>query len=235
MTSVLKLHQGSERGFADHGWLRSFHSFSFADFYDPLKMGFRSLRVINEDFIAGGGGFPMHGHRDMEIITYVLEGALEHRDSHGNSGVITRGEVQRMSAGSGVRHSEFNHSAHEQVHLFQIWLLPNKQAHKFSYSQKSFEHDLTAKKIVLIASGDPRDGAIGINQDADIYVGRLSAGEIVPYATLPERGLWLHVCRGKLKIEDTHLTSGDAAEISGVPAIQINALESSEFLLFDLA
>lgn len=232
---MLKVRRSEERGRANHGWLRSQFSFSFADYYDPEHMGFRALRVINEDYIAGGTGFPMHPHRDMEIISYVESGALEHKDSHGNVAVIRPGEVQRMSAGTGVAHSEYNHSKTEDAHLFQIWILPDRTGHAFSYGQKSFAEDLASKKLVLTVSRDGRDGSISIQQDADMYVSKLPAGERVDFPLRTGRHAWLQVVRGTLTLNGEALRKGDGVAVSEEQKLAIEAREPSEFLLFDLA
>lgn len=232
---MIKIRKSDERGYNDIGWLRSHHSFSFADYYDPRYMGYRSLRVINEDVIAGGGGFPMHGHRDMEIITYVVDGALEHKDSHGHTGIIRRGDVQRMSAGSGVQHSEMNHSPDQAVHLFQIWILPRTAGGKFIYKQKSFEEDLAQKKLVLIASGEPREGAIPVNQDVDLFISRIKAGDSLHYETMLERGLWMQIVRGRGQIDGHKVQAGDGVAVTEVSRVVFNAEQDSELLIFDLA
>lgn len=231
----MKIRKSQERGFNDIGWLKTYHSFSFADYFDPQHMGFRSLRVINEDTIAGGGGFPMHGHRDMEIITYVVDGALEHRDSHGHSGVIRRGDVQRMSAGRGVQHSEINHHRDQSVHLFQIWILPRTPGGDFSYKQKSFEKELSENKLVLVASGEPRDGAISVQQDVDFFIARVKAGESLQYEVMPERGLWWQMASGRGEIEGIALHAGDAVALTDTHRVKFVAQADSEILIFDLA
>lgn len=232
---MIKLRKAAARGFADHGWLRTYHSFSFADYYDPEQMGFRTLRVINEDFVAGGGGFPMHGHRDMEIITYVIDGVLEHKDSHGNSLLIHPGEVQRMSAGTGVRNSEFNHSPDQPVHLLQIWILPRKNGLKFSYKQKSFVKLMQEQKLVLIASGEPREGAVSIAQDVDVFSGHVRAQESLQYAAMADRGLWLQMIKGCGQVDGFDVSAGDGLAMTDTSKFQFSATEDSEFLLFDLA
>jgi redox-sensitive bicupin YhaK (pirin superfamily) len=231
---MLKLKRSNERGRGDHGWLKSRFSFSFADYYDPAAMGFRALRVINEDHVAPDSGFPMHPHRDMEIITYVVEGELRHKDSHGYSEVIRPGEVQRMSAGTGVFHSEFNPSSDAPVHLLQIWILPDKTGIPFGYGQKSFEKDLAEKKLVLAVSGTGRDGSIAINQDADLYVSRPKAGDRVPFELRPGRHAWLQVVKGRLRVNGEELAPGDAVYGSEEKLLEIEAREAGEFLLFDL-
>lgn len=223
------------RGHADHGWLKSAHSFSFADFYDPGRMGFRSLRVINDDRIDGGQGFGMHPHRDMEIITYVVEGALRHRDSMGTSEVIRPGEVQRMSAGAGITHSEYNEDAHAPVHLYQIWILPKVRGGSSTYAQKSFDEALNAHEKVLVVSGDGRDGSIPIKQDADLWVSRRPAGARTEFAVREGRGLWVQVVKGGLKAGAQELRAGDALIVQDEAALTLESLTDSEALIFDLA
>ena len=231
---MIRLRKAAERGFADHGWLRSFHSFSFADYYDSEHMGFRSLRVINEDFVAGGGGFPMHGHRDMEILTYVVDGVLEHRDSHGNAMLIHPGEFQRMSAGTGVRHSEFNHSQDKPVHLLQIWILPRQNGLNFSYKQKTFTKQMLEQRLVLMASGEPREGAISIAQDVDVFSAHLHSGQTLQYAAMADRGLWLQMIKGAGQVNSLEIVAGDGVAMTNTARFQYTATEDSEFLLFDL-
>jgi redox-sensitive bicupin YhaK (pirin superfamily) len=232
MITVRKSH---DRGRANHGWLKSQFSFSFADYYDPEHMGFRALRVINEDHIQGGTGFPTHPHRDMEIISYVASGALEHKDSHGNVAVIRPGEVQRMSAGTGVAHSEYNHSKTEDAHLFQIWIIPNQTGIPFSYGQKSFEKDLNEKKLVLTVSNSGRDGSISIHQDADLYISRLKKGDGLQFELRTGRHAWLQMVKGAIALNGQDLETGDGAAVSEESLLKIEAKEGSEFLLFDLA
>lgn len=232
---MLTIRKSKERGYADHGWLKSRHTFSFADYYDPEFMGFRSLRVINEDRIAGGTGFGMHGHRDMEIISYVVDGGLEHRDSKGNIAVIKPGEVQRMSAGTGVMHSEYNKLPDRDTHFFQIWILPDRAGTAFGYGQKSFEEDLNSKDMVLVVSRDARDGSIGINQDADLYAARMKIGKTLEFKPRSGRHLWLQVVKGQIEINGTSLEVGDAASSSDEPLWKIAAKSDAEILLFDLA
>jgi redox-sensitive bicupin YhaK (pirin superfamily) len=232
---MITIRKSDARGYADHGWLKSHHSFSFADYYDPKHMGFRALRVINEDQIAGGGGFPMHSHRDMEIITYLADGALEHKDSHGNSSVIRPGEVQRMSAGTGVSHSEFNHYPDRAAHLFQIWILPNKTGSNFSYAQKSFEKELQSEKAVLVVSQDGRDGSISIQQDADLYISRLAKDASWTFSLPKSRHAWVQVTKGKIQLAGKNLEQGDAAAISEEESLRFQASSDSEIMLFSLA
>lgn len=234
---MIQVRRSSERGHADHGWLNTFHTFSFADYYDPTFMGFRALRVINEDWVKPGMGFGTHGHRDMEIITYVLEGELAHKDSMGNGSSIKPGEVQRMSAGTGVRHSEFNHSKKDWVHLLQIWLLPESDGIKPSYEQKTFPDAEKQGKLRLIASPEARDGSVKIHQDANVYASLLSKDDKVEHKFEPGRYGWLQVIRGEIKLNGESLKAGDGAAIEKEQAIQIAAAngDQSEILLFDLA
>lgn len=223
------------RGHANHGWLDTHHSFSFADFYNPRQMGYRSLRVINEDRVNGGAGFPTHGHRDMEIVTYIVSGALEHKDSTGGHSVIKRGEVQRMTAGTGVRHSEFNASGSEPVKLLQIWILPNQGGLTPGYEQKLFAEEDKKNRLRLVVSPDGRDGALSIHQDAEIYASVLDAGAEVEHALAKGRGAWIQLVSGALLVNDQALAAGDGLAIEEVDAVRIAASAPSEFLLFDLA
>ncbi|MFO0748757.1 MAG: pirin family protein [Myxococcota bacterium] len=234
---MMQIRRSLERGFADHGWLRSFHTFSFADYLDPRHMGFRSLRVINEDRVAPSAGFPTHAHRDMEIISYVLSGALEHKDSIGSGGVIVPGDVQRMSAGSGVFHSEFNASARDPVHFLQIWLVPDARGIAPSYEQKAFQSEDKRGRLRVIASKNGREGSVTIHQDATLYAGLFDDGEEARYRLAPGRHAWVHVARGGLLVNDTHLEAGDAAAIEGGPdeVIRLAKGKDAEVLLFDLA
>jgi redox-sensitive bicupin YhaK (pirin superfamily) len=224
-----------ERGFADHGWLRSFHTFSFADYHDPRHMGFGALRVINEDRVQAGQGFGTHSHRDMEIISYVLEGALEHKDSMGTAAVIRPGEVQRMSAGTGVMHSEFNSSKKELVHFLQIWILPNQAGIEPSYEQKAFSEEERRGKLRLVASEDGREGSVTVHQDVKLYAGLLGAKDRVRHETLPGRKTWLHVARGSVEVENQTLEAGDAAAITDPGTLVLTGKPSAEVLIFDLA
>jgi redox-sensitive bicupin YhaK (pirin superfamily) len=232
---MIEIRRSDERGHANLGWLDSRFSFSFADYYDPKHMGFRSLRVINDDKVAGGAGFGMHPHQDMEIITYMLDGSLAHKDSMGNGSTIRPGEVQRMTAGTGIRHSEFNPSD-ETAHLLQIWLLPRERGLKPSYDQKFFPGEAKAGKLALIASPDGRDGSMRIEQDATLYASWLTTGESVRHELAPGRHAWLQVARGTLKLGDNTLHQGDGAAVSDEAAVVIEGQtdEGAEFLLFDL-
>jgi redox-sensitive bicupin YhaK (pirin superfamily) len=231
---MIRLRKSSDRGHLNHGWLDTFHTFSFGDYYDPAQMGFRSLRVINEDRVAPGQGFGMHGHRDMEIVTLVLEGELEHKDSLGHGEVLRPGELQRMSAGTGIRHSEFNPSASEWVHLYQIWLLPREKGLAPGYEQKAIPAAET-NEWRLIASPEGDHGSLTIQQDARLLLAKLSPGESAQHALDPGRHAWVQVLRGKVRLGEDELAAGDAAAISDEPAVAIAATEAAEVLLFDLA
>ena len=231
---MITLRRSEERGGGNHGWLNTKHSFSFSDYYDPKFMGFRSLRVINEDWVQPGHGFPTHPHRDMEIITYVLEGALEHKDSLGTGSVIRPGDGQRMSAGTGIRHSEANPSQKESVHLLQIWITPDKQGHKPGYEQKEFRADEKRGKLRLLASPDGRDGSVTIHQDAKLYVSLLEPGEAVEHKLESGRHAWLQVAKGAVELNGKPLHPGDGAAISDELQLRIKATDSAEILLFDL-
>ena len=232
---MITIRPAVERGGGNHGWLDTKHTFSFADYWDPKGMGFRSLRVINEDRVAPNTGFPTHPHRDMEIITYVLEGKLEHKDSLGTGSVILPGDGQRMTAGSGIRHSEFNPSTSESVHLLQIWIQPEKAALQPSYEQKSFPEAEKRGKLRLIASRDASDGSVKINQDANLYVTLLKPGEEVTHDFVPGRFGWLQVARGAVELNGKKLNQGDGAAISDEKRLTIQGSEDAEVLLFDLA
>jgi len=232
---MIAIRKAQERGHANHGWLDSFHTFSFADYYDPREMGFGTLRVINEDRVAPGKGFGKHPHRDMEIISYVLEGALEHKDSMGTGSVIRPGDVQRMSAGTGVFHSEFNASPDEPVHFLQIWIEPNRLNVTPGYEQKTFP--LTEKKgrLRLIVSPDGSDGSVHINQDARVYATVLEGGGDVVTYTLPAgHEAYIHVARGSVSVNDTALNAGDGAKINGEHELRLSQASGAEVLLFDL-
>lgn len=231
---MLTVRKSNERGLADHGWLKSRHTFSFADYYDPQFMGFGPLRVINEDRILGGTGFDTHPHRDMEIISYVISGGLRHRDSMGNVAVIKPGEVQRMSAGTGIRHSEYNDQLQETTHFFQIWIQPNKAGVAPGYGQKSFESELKSQKLVHVISPDGRDGSISIHQDANMFISRLSKDQSLNYKLASERRLWIQVVKGSLRINNAEVMTGDAVAAKDIGSAEIFAKEDSEILLFDL-
>ena len=232
---MITLRKANKRGHANHGWLDSCFSFSFAEYYDPQHMGFASLRVINEDVVQPGKGFGTHGHRDMEIITYILEGALEHKDSMGNGSVIRPGDVQRMSAGSGVQHSEFNPSQGELVHLLQIWIEPNVTGIQPGYEEKHFDAVSKRGRLRLIASSDGRDGSVKIHQDAAVYAALLDGAERVRHALAPGRKAYVHVARGKVAVNGQPLAAGDALKASGESEIVIETGDNAEILLFDLA
>jgi redox-sensitive bicupin YhaK (pirin superfamily) len=232
---MIKVRNGTARGHAEHGWLDSRHTFSFADYFDPSHMGFRALRVINEDRVAAGQGFGKHSHRDMEIISYVIDGGLEHRDSMGTGAVIRPGDVQRMSAGTGVTHSEYNASDQEPVHFLQIWLLPDKRGIPPGYEQKTFSNEDKAGRLRLVASPDGRDGSVTIHTDARMYAGRFDKGQAAEHPLATGRHAWVHVVRGNARINGTELASGDAAAISGEGVVSIEGIDASELLVFDLA
>ncbi len=232
---MITLRQSSDRGHANHGWLDSYHTFSFANYYDPNHMGFRALRVINEDWVQSGKGFGTHGHRDMEIITYVLDGVLEHKDSLGNGAVITPGEVQRMSAGTGIMHSEFNPSQTEPVHLLQIWILPDRQGLQPSYEQRAFGLEERQGKLRLIAARDGREGAVTIHQDVDLYSAVLQKGDRVSYQLQPNRYGWLQVAKGEVSLNGNALKAGDGVALSEAESLKIGTDTGAEILLFDLA
>ena len=232
---MIQIRKGDERGHANHGWLDTHFTFSFADYYDPEHVHFRTLRVMNDDRVAGGGGFPMHPHRDMEIVTYVLEGALEHRDSMGNGSVIKPGDIQYMGAGTGVTHSEFNASETEPVHLYQIWMFPEKQGLKPTYGQRNFSEAEKRGKLRLLVSADGRDGSVKIRQSNDLYATVLGAGEMVKHELKPERHAYVQVARGSVTLNGTKLEEGDGAAISDEKAVQITGVKDAEVLLFDLA
>lgn len=230
---MMTIRKANERGHAEHGWLDSYHSFSFADYYNPQWMGYRSLRVINDDLVMPGMGFGAHPHQDMEIITYVLSGALEHKDSLGNGRTIRAGEVQYISAGSGVRHSEYNPSPTEAVHFLQIWIVPDAKGVKPRYAEKSLR-EAPAGKFNLVASKAGRDGSIAIHQDADLWVARLDAGQQVTQPLAANRNAWLHVAEGEIVLNGQTLSGGDAAAISSEAKLEVTASKPSQVLLFDL-
>jgi hypothetical protein len=230
-----EIRRSNERGQADHGWLRSQHSFSFADYFDPEHLEFGPLRVINEDRVQAGAGFGTHGHRNMEIISYVLAGKLAHKDSMGNGSGIGPGDVQRMSAGTGVMHSEFNPSATEPVHFLQIWILPNETGLKPGYEQRSFDLEKKSRSLVLVAAPDAREGALKVHQDAELSLAVLPKGEKLNYNLRAGRQAWVQVGRGKVTLNGSLLDAGDGAAISGERVVDLTANDRSEILLFDLA
>lgn len=232
---MLTVRQSNQRGHFNHGWLNTYHTFSFDQYYDPRYMGFRSLRVINEDFVAAGRGFPKHGHRDMEIITYILEGALQHEDSMGNGSVIRPGDVQRMTAGTGVRHSEHNASKDEQVHLLQIWIIPTADNLEPGYEQKAYSVEERQNKLRLIASRNGHDGSVTVNQDVSLFAAILDADNRVKYEMDETRFGWLQVARGSLDVNGERVNQGDGIVIVAESELAIRATEPSEILLFDLA
>ena len=229
------IRRGTERGFADHGWLVSRHTFSFAGYHDPQHMGFGALRVINEDRVAPGAGFGAHSHRDMEILSWVLDGALQHKDSLGTGAVIRPGELQRMTAGTGVTHSEFNASKTEPVHFLQIWILPERGGLVPSYEQKAFSAAELDNVWCLVASGQPRDGAVTVHQDVHLSISRLAAGRSLSYAPKAGRRVWLQVARGSVEVDGVVLEAGDAAGWVDAAALDVRAVSAAEILLFDLS
>ncbi|HEX4141060.1 MAG TPA: pirin family protein [Candidatus Methylacidiphilales bacterium] len=230
---MITVRKSNERGHAEHGWLDSYHTFSFADYYDPAHTHFRDLRVINEDYVAPEMGFGMHPHRDMEIITYVVSGALQHKDSMGNTAVMRGGDVQRISAGTGILHSEVNASTKEPVHLLQIWIVPDHKGVKPGYAEKSFAQAAPGK-LHLVTSKTGRDGSISINQDADLYLGKLRVGETIAHVLGAKRHGWLQLIKGELNVNGTKLQPGDAAAIKDTQKVILTAAADAEFLLFDL-
>ena len=231
---MIQIRKSNERGHANHGWLDTRFTFSFADYYDPKHVHFRTLRVMNDDRVAAGGGFPMHPHRDMEIVTYVLEGALEHRDSMGNGSVIKPGDIQHMSAGTGVTHSEFNASESEPVHLYQIWMFPEKQGLQPAYGQKNFSEAAKRGRLRLVVSPDGRDGSVKIRQNNELYATVLGEGETVRHALKPERYAYVQVARGSVELNGIQLGEGDGAAFSEEKAVELTGVKNAEVLLFDL-
>lgn len=233
---MIKIRRRNERGHTNLGWLDSYHTFSFGEYLDPDHMGFHKLRVINEDTVKGGGGFGSHPHRDMEIVTYVLQGTLEHKDSIGNGSVITEGDVQRMSAGTGIIHSEFNHSESEPVHFLQIWILPRDKGLKPSYEQLSIDPNAIKGSLCLIATGknDKQNQALRLNQDVDIYLSSLETGQEVKHKIEADHRLWIQATRGSLILNGKNLEEGDGASISNEQGIGISTNDTIEFLLFDM-
>ena len=232
---MLQIRHAADRGAANLGWLDSRHTFSFADYHDPQFMGFGPLRVINEDRVQPGQGFGTHGHRDMEIISYVLDGALEHQDSMGNGSVIRPGDVQRMSAGTGVRHSEFNHSQSEVVHFLQIWILPEREGAPPSYDERTFGDDEKRGRLRLIGSRDGRDGSVVIHRDVDLYAALLADGDEVAHRARDGRKIWLQAARGSVSVNGEKLTAGDGVAVVGERKLTVRGLADAEVLLFDMA
>ena len=231
---MIELRKSADRGMAAHGWLKSAHTFSFAGYHDPQQMGFGPLRVINEDRVQPGMGFGTHGHRDMEIVTYVLEGALEHKDSIGSGSVLRYGDVQRMSAGSGIMHSEFNHSREEPVHFLQIWIMPDVTGIPPEYEEKNFDAASKRGVLRLVASADGREGSVRLHQDAAVFASILEAGQSVTHTMSPKRGAFVQVARGEVSLNGTLLRAGDGAKISGESALVFDQAKDAEFLLFDM-
>ena len=231
---MIALRKSQDRGHANHGWLDSYHTFSFAGYYDPEEMGFGTLRVINEDRVAPGMGFGTHPHRDMEIISYVLEGELAHKDSMGTGSVIRPGDVQKMSAGTGVSHSEFNPSAQKPVHFLQIWIEPNQRGVKPSYEQQAFSVEQKKGRLRLIASPDGADGSVKIHQDARVYASVLEGDDAVTYALPADRSAYVHVARGSVQLNGTALSAGDGAKINAEKEIRLSNGDGAEVLLFDM-
>ncbi len=231
---MIKIRRSEERGVASHGWLNSHHTFSFANYYDPNHMGFGPLRVINEDRVQPGRGFPSHGHRDMEIISYVIDGGLEHNDTLDNGSVIRPGDVQRISAGTGIRHSEYNHSQSDRVHFLQIWIEPKKQGLHPSYDQKSFTDEEKTGQLRLVGSPDGRDGSVLISQDVELYTSIVPEGETVRHQPKSNRLIWVQAVKGDFTLNGTEMSSGDGAAIEGEDIIELKATAKSEVLLFDM-
>ena len=231
---MIRVRPADQRGHADHGWLNTFHTFSFADYYDEKQMGFRNLRVINEDRVAPGEGFGTHGHRDMEILSYVLEGALAHKDSMGTGSTLRPGDVQRMSAGTGVMHSEFNGSKSELVHFLQIWLLPKRRNLEPGYEQKTFPPAERAGKLKLIASPDGAGGALTIHADARVYAGLLEKGQTSELPLPKGHGAWVHLAKGRAKVNGRELSAGDGAALEDEPSVKLEGVDAAELLVFDL-
>lgn len=232
---MIQVRKSTDRGHANHGWLNAYHTFSFAGYQDRQHVHFRALRVMNEDRVAPGQGFGTHPHNDMEIVTYVLEGALEHKDSMGNGEVLRPGEFQRMTAGTGITHSEFNPSDTEPVHLYQIWLFPDKKGHTPSYEQKRFPDELLQNRLRVVASPDAEEGSLAIHQDAKIFLSKLDAGASVEQPIAPGRHAWLQVLRGSVTLNDIPLDTSDGAAVSDEQILKIEANETAEIMLFDLA
>ncbi|KAI3589998.1 pirin family protein [Cupriavidus sp. CER94] len=231
---MIEIRKSEDRGYADHGWLKSYHTFSFADYYDPRHIQFGPLRVINEDRVAPGMGFGTHGHRDMEIISYVLEGELAHKDSMGNGSVIRPGDVQRMSAGTGVRHSEYNHAADATTHFLQIWIMPNQQGIEPGYEEKTFDATEKRGRLRLVGSPDGADGSVVIHQDVRLFAGLIDGDEAATLALQPGRQAYVHVARGRVTVNGQPLETGDAAKLAGEDAVSLEKGADAEVLVFDL-
>jgi hypothetical protein len=231
---MLTVRKSEDRGHFNHGWLNTYHTFSFSGYYDPRHIGFRALRVLNEDFVQPGRGFGMHPHENMEIVTYVLEGALQHKDTMGHGSVIQAGEFQRITAGTGMSHSEFNPSPSEPVHLVQIWILPDKKGLTPAYEQRSFDNGAAHNRLRLVASPDGRDESLTIHQNVELYLGRLDAQQHAEHTFQPGRHGWLQVLRGAVEVAGQTLTAGDAAALSEEPRLTVTATQPAEILLFDL-
>ena len=231
---MIKIRKAKERGHTEGGWLDSWHTFSFADYYDPNHLGLGVLKVINEDRILGGTGFPTHGHQEMEIISYVVEGALEHKDSMGHSTIIRPGEIQRMSAGTGITHSEYNHQKDEKTHFLQIWILPALSKIEPSYGQKSFVHQLESGALLLVASHSGREDTVSLNQDVDIYVCKSSNSGAKKYSISGQRKIWIQMVKGELKVSGSKILPGDGAAITNAPELNLEWAPYCEFILFDL-
>ena len=232
---MIQVRPAAERGRTEWGWLDSRHTFSFGEYHDPRHEGFRALRVINDDRVRPGAGFGTHGHRDMEILSYVLEGALEHKDSAGGGGVIRPGEIQFMRAGTGVRHSEFNHSKAEPVHFLQVWIAPDERGLRPAYGQLAFDREAAARSFVLLASSDGREGSIQVHQDVDLWVSSIGAGRSGEVRLRPGRHAWIHVARGSVSVNGTALGEGDGAAVSGEESLSFVGQAGAEVLMFDLA
>lgn len=228
------LRKADDRGSADHGWLDTHHTFSFARYYDPNHMGFRSLRVINQDKVAPGAGFPPHSHSDMEILSYVVEGSLEHKDDMGNGSIIPTGGFQLMSAGTGVTHSEFNPSSKDKVHFLQIWIIPNEGGLKPSYNEIPKEALQEGQKLTLVASPEGKDKSMVIHQDAKVYLGRMKKGDIEELSTTPERGVWVQLIRGTMKVQGKDISPGDGISVEKTSKVRLEANSDALFILFDL-
>lgn len=231
---MLQIRRANERGHANHGWLDTWHTFSFSDYYDPAHMGFRSLRVINEDWVAAGQGFGTHPHRDMEIVTYILEGELQHRDSMGNGSVLRAGEFQHMTAGTGITHSEFNPSPANATHLYQIWLMPRQKGLKPGYDQRIFPTEEKQGRLRIVASPDGADGSLTIQQDARIFLGEFAKDDRLRHELAPGRHAWLQVLRGSVELGRESLNAGDGVAISDEKAVTIRGIAAGEVMLFDL-